>query len=181
MRSASDATNTVVLLRNRQYGDGFFSYGDEGLTEIPGMKTLLWVGVLAAGLNVVLPTSVIAANMMLDNPLKKAGVQAVCTGVGSAKQDSRWKAYSVRVIFSNGASQYIAGEHVVLSRDEKAIAVLDCEAPWILLKLPPGSYSLKATFPHQAGVMTRKAIFKIEDGASQQRVGVRFTELQPNE
>jgi hypothetical protein len=157
-----------------------FSYSEGGLTEI-GMRTLLWVGVLAAGLNVVLPTSVIAANMMLDIPLKKAEVQAVCTGVGSAKQDSRWAAYSVRVVFSNRASQYIVGEHVVLSQAGKQKAVLDCGAPWILFKLPEGSYSLKATLPDQAGVLPRGATFTSKDGASQQRVGIMFPELQPNE
>jgi len=145
------------------------------------MKTLLWAALLAAGLNVAVQTCANAANMTLDVPIKKVGVIAVCTGVGSAKQDARWKAYSVRLSFSNGGSQYIAGERVILSRDEKTIAVLDCGAPWILFKLPEGSYSLKATIPDQTGVMTRKAIFKIEDGASQQRVGIRFTELQPNE
>jgi hypothetical protein len=145
------------------------------------MRTLLWAGVLVAGLNLVLPTSVIAATMMLDIPLKKGGVQAVCTGIGSAKQDSRWAAYSVRVVFSNRASQYIVGEHVVLSQDGKQKVVLDCGAPWILLKLPEGNYSLKATLPDQAGVLARAATFTNKDGASQQRVGIMFPELQPNE
>ena len=159
----------------------FFSYGEGGLTEISEMITLSRAAVLASGLNLVLPTSVIAANMMFDTPLKKAGVQAVCTGVGSAKQDSRWAAYSVRVVFSNRASQYIVGEHVVLSQAGKQIAVLDCGAPWILLKLPEGSYSLKVTLPDQAGVLARGATFTSKEGASQQRVGIMFPELQPNE
>jgi hypothetical protein len=146
-----------------------------------GMRTLLWAGVLAAGLNLVLPTSVIAANMMLDIPLKKGGLQAVCTGIGSAKQDSRWAAYSVRVVFSNRASQYIVGEHVTLSQAGKQMVVLDCGAPWILFKLPEGSYSLKATLPDQADVLARGATFTSKEGASQQRVGIMFPELQPNE
>lgn len=145
------------------------------------MKALFWAAFLAAGFNVLPLACAAAAKLTLDSPTRKAGVQAVCTGIGSAKQDPRWKAYSVRSSFSNGGNQYIAGEHVVLSRDDKAIAVFDCDAPWILLKLPAGSYSLKATIPSQAGIMPRKAIFKIENGAAQQRVGFRFTELQANE
>jgi hypothetical protein len=145
------------------------------------MRTLLWAGLLTAGCNVVLAGSTLAANMMPDVPFKKGNVRAVCNGVGSAKQDSRWASYSVRLAFTNRASQYIVGEHVVLSQAGRQIVVLDCGAPWILLTLPAGSYSLKATLPDQAGVLPRGATIVSKDGASKQRVGIMFPELQPNE
>jgi hypothetical protein len=143
------------------------------------MRRLLWAGVLAAGF--MLPTSVIAENAVLDIPLKKGGIQAVCTGIGSAQQDSRWATYPIRVVFSNRASQYIVGEHVVLSKAGKKEMVLDCGAPWILFKLPEGTYSLNATLPDEAGVLARGATITSKAGASRQRIGIMFPELQPNE
>lgn len=148
-------------------------------TECREMRKLIWGGIFVVGS--VTSTSSIAANMALDTPLQKGEIQAVCTGVGSAKQDSRWTTYPVRVVFSNRASQYIAGEHIVLSQAGKQKLTLDCGAPWILFRLPEGNYSLKATLPDQAEVLARGATITSRNGAPRQRVGIVFSELQPNQ
>ena len=55
------------------------------------------------------------------------GVETVCTGVGSGKDDPRWASYPIKVEFSNGGAQFLSGAHVkVAGADGKAMAEFDC-------------------------------------------------------
>ncbi|HWY65355.1 MAG TPA: hypothetical protein VNX61_09080, partial [Rhizomicrobium sp.] len=40
------------------------------------------------------------ASAVQDTPTTINGVEAVCTGVGSAKDDPRWSAYPVKIVLS---------------------------------------------------------------------------------
>src|SRR5258708_277298 len=62
--------------------------------------------------------------MAMDTPVSFGGVETVCTGVGSAKDDPQWAGYPIRIEFSNGAAQYLSGAHVTLTNGGKAIADL---------------------------------------------------------
>ena len=78
-----------------------------------------------------------------------------CTGIGQSKNDDRWKAYPVRIEFSNPAGDLLANAVIAVS-DSKGttIATISCEGPWIMLRPAPGTYKVEAwtpgeTFKHQ--------------------------------
>ena len=85
------------------------------------------------------------AQAVQDTPVTINGVEAVCTGVGSAKDDPRWGAYPIKIVLATTGGANLANAHVALNRDGKEVAGLDCDAPWILFKAPAGSYTATAT------------------------------------
>jgi hypothetical protein len=98
-----------------------------------------------------------------DTPTTINGVEAVCTGVGSAKDDPRWSAYPVKIVLATTGGADLANAHVSLSKGGKEVAGLDCDAPWILFKAPAGSYTATASLiggsgqSHSANVATSGA------------------------
>ena len=80
-----------------------------------------------------------------DTPTTINGVETVCTGVGSAKDDPRWAAYPVKIVLATTGGANLANAHVSLSQGGKDVAGLDCDAPWILFKPAAGSYTATAT------------------------------------
>lgn len=99
-----------------------------------------------------------AANASLpqDRSVAMNGVDVACTGIGSAKDDPQWKAWPVKVQFSNGAGQFLAGEHVTLSKGKDKIGDFVCDANWVLVRGPAGDYTITAALtghadkPHSA-------------------------------
>ena len=108
-----------------------------------------------------------------DQPVNIGGVESVCTGVGSAKDNPAWSAYPVKLVFANGAGQDLAQVHVALTRGGKTVMETDCDAPWLLVKAPAGAYGVNATIPGQAGLRTANAQFSTAAGA-QKTVTVTF-------
>ncbi|HEY5238665.1 MAG TPA: hypothetical protein VIJ62_09825 [Rhizomicrobium sp.] len=72
------------------------------------------------------------------------GVDVACTGIGSARDDPQWKAWPVKVVFSNGAGQFLAGEHITLMRGHDKIGDFVCDANWVLVRGPAGDYTVTA-------------------------------------
>ena len=117
--------------------------------------------------------------MAMDTPVSFGGVQAVCTGVGSAKDDPQWASYPIRIEFSNGGAQYLSGAHVTLTTGGNAVADLNCAGPWVLVKGAPGAYRVTASINgSQAKPVTSP--FTLGTG-KQQRVVLRFPDFQANE
>ncbi len=85
------------------------------------------------------------AQAVQDTPVTINGVEAVCTGVGSAKDDPRWAAYPIKVVLATMGGANLANAHVSLSKGGAEVAGLDCDAPWVLFKAPGGSYTAHAT------------------------------------
>ena len=85
------------------------------------------------------------AQAVQDTPVTINGVETVCTGVGSAKDDPRWSAYPVKVVLATMDGANLANAHVTLTNGRQEVAGLDCDAPWILFKAPPGAYTVTAT------------------------------------
>ncbi len=138
--------------------------------------------VLAAGFASALlaSTEISAAVLPMDAPVKMGDVTAVCTGVGSAKDDPQFAAYPIRLEFSNGGAQFVANEHVKLMNNSGAVlAEFDCQGPWVLLQLPKGLYSVTATQPDATrGPKT----VKFEPGPTgQKRIGIQFPSIAPNQ
>jgi hypothetical protein len=98
-----------------------------------------------------------------DQSVIIGGIDSVCTGVGSAKDNPAWSAYPVKLVFANAAGQNLAQVHVAVLQGAKAVVETDCDAPWVLMKLPAGSYSVAAT----VGARSGKASFTTKGGAQQ--------------
>jgi hypothetical protein len=122
-----------------------------------------------------------ADSLPMDTPVTMDGLETVCTGIGSGKDDPRWPSYPVRVEFSNGGAQYLAGVHLTLAGQGKTLASFDCIGSWVLFKLPAGSYKVTATLTGQPGGATRSTMFKTSGSGAQQRVEVQFPKLSANQ
>jgi hypothetical protein len=134
---------------------------------------ILAAGAIAAGTVLGFVWPVMADPLPMDNPVNLNGIEAVCTGIGSAQDNPAWKAYPIRVEFSNGGAQYMAGAHLTLSGAGKQIASFDCSGSWVLFKLPKGSYKISATILDQANLGEHSATFS-PPASGQKRVIIQF-------
>jgi len=115
----------------------------------------------------------------MDNPVTLNGIETVCTGIADSKDDPRWKVYPVRIEFSNGGAQYLAGAHIALSQGGHELTSFDCPASWVLFKLEPGSYSVTASILGSQAA-PRSATFS-PPKAGQKRIVLRFPDFQANQ
>ena len=111
-----------------------------------------------------------------DTPTDINGVETVCTGVGSAKDDPRWMAYPVKIVLATTGGADLANAHVTLARAGKTggqiLAETDCDAPWVLFKAPPGKYTATATLIGGSG-QSHSASFSTS-GSGQKEVNILF-------
>lgn len=114
-----------------------------------------------------------------DTPTTVNGVETVCTGVGSAKDDPRWAAYPVKIVIANTSGQNLAAMQVSLTSGGKPVVQTICDAPWILFKLPAGKYSASATMVDNPG-MTHSADFTTSGSGAQQEITITFA-VPPNQ
>ena len=115
-------------------------------------------------------------NLPVDRPTTVQGVQVACTGIGQTARDNpSWLAYPVRVEFSDHLNAYLgAGQITVLSAKTPVLSVR-CDAPWILLKLPAGAYTVEGHVPG-AQAQPRSARFQ-PPAHGQMRVVLQFKDL----
>jgi len=128
-------------------------------------------------------TPALAGSIPMDQPVSLNGIETVCTGIGDeAMHDPRWAAYPIRVEFSNGGAQYLAGPHFVLKDTEgKVLTSLDCSGPWILLQLPPGKdYIAAGSFSDDPQDGERTGRFTVPSNGKQKRVVLAFPHIPPN-
>ncbi|MBV9330764.1 MAG: hypothetical protein JOZ55_04350 [Alphaproteobacteria bacterium] len=137
---------------------------------------------LTASAFALLAAQASADPLPMDTPVSVDGIQTVCTGVGSDKDDPRWQSYPVRVEFSNGAAQFLAGAQVTLSTHGHQIAAFECAGPWVLLQLPPGSYRVTAELTGEPNSVARSTNFVTPGRFSgQQRVEIQFPHMGANQ
>ena len=105
---------------------------------------------VAAGSALVLPLTQ-AAFAVQDQPVTIGGVETVCTGVGSAKDNPAWGSYPVKLVFANAKGEDLAQEHISVMQGGKSVVETDCDAPWVLMKLPAGEYSVAASIGARTG------------------------------
>lgn len=112
-----------------------------------------------------------------DTPTDINGVETVCTGVGSAKDDPRWKDYPVKIVLATTGGADLANAHIILAKGGRTLAETDCDAPWVLFKAPPGQYTATATLiggsgqGHSVGFST--------GGSGQKEVNILFKPSAP--
>jgi hypothetical protein len=115
----------------------------------------------------ILPLLTNAARAVQDQPVTIGGVETVCTGVGSAKDNPAWSAYPVKLVFANPAGENLAEVNLSVTQAGKPMVETQCDAPWVLMKLPPGTYDVAATVPGNAGPRLGKASFSTKGGPQQ--------------
>jgi hypothetical protein len=145
----------------------------EETTTMRISKFVLTVSVAVGGL-MALPALTNSAWAVQDQPVTIGGVEAVCTGVGSAKDNPAWKDYPIKLTFSNMAGQNEASEHVALTQGGKPVMETDCDAPWLLIKAPAGHYDVNASLPGDSGNRMAKAAFSTSGSGGQQTVNLAF-------
>jgi hypothetical protein len=103
-----------------------------------------------------------AAFAVQDQPFTAGGITAVCTGVGSAKDNPEWARYPVKIVLANSAGENLAAAHYTVTRNGQTVLETDCDAPWLLLKAPAGEYSAVASTAE--GGRTNVASFTANSG-----------------
>src|SRR5580698_8073238 len=103
-----------------------------------------------------------------DQPVTINGVESVCTGVGSAKDNPAWGGYPVKLTFSNLSGENEAAEHVAVMQGGKTVMETDCDAPWLLIKAPAGHYDVHASLPGSTRTRMAKAAFSTSGSGGQQ-------------
>lgn len=136
---------------------------------------------LAAGFAVLFSCGHAAAEpqaLTVDAETTAGGVPMACTGIGQTRLDAKWQAYPVRVEFSNARNEYLVNGAITV-KDHKGAEVLSvaCDAPWILMKLPAGAYTVQG---HIVGspAKPRSAHFS-PPKAGQMRLVLQFPDVEP--
>jgi hypothetical protein len=111
-----------------------------------------------------------------DTPTTINGIEMVCTGVGSAKDDPRWKAYPIKIVLATTGGANLANAHVSLSKGNQEVAGLDCDAPWILFKPPAGNYTATASLIGSNN--SAHASFSTSGQGTQKEVTLQFPRAQ---
>lgn len=133
---------------------------------------------VGGGLVMALPAFTPEAWAVQDQPVTVGGVEMVCTGVGSAKDDPAWAGYPIKLTFSNLSGQNVASEHIVISANGRTVVETDCDGPWLLVKAPAGKYDVVASLPG-ANVPTASASFTTSGSGAQQSVNIAFPAVPP--
>ena len=113
-------------------------------------------------------------SLPIDEPIDVNGVGLACTGIGDeAREDPRWKDYSVRLEFANRDAQYLSDVDVAVQDvNGEVLFEVRCASPWLLAKLPPGKYTVTGTFEK----IVKTATFTAPK-TGQSRIVVRFPEV----
>lgn len=142
------------------------------------MKTVTLALSLSAA--ALVSAQAVAAVLPMDAPVKLGAITAVCTGVGSAKDDPQFASYPIKLEFSNGGAQFVSNENVKLMNNTGAsIAEFDCQGPWVLLQLPKGTYSVTATQPD--ATRGPKTVKFDTPATGQKRIEIQFPSIAPNQ
>jgi hypothetical protein len=129
------------------------------------------ISLMAAGaVLILLSGSAFAAQ---DTPTTQNGIETVCTGVGSAKDDPRWSGYPVKIVLATQSGANLANAHITLAKGGKPLVQTECDAPWILFKVPAGSYTATATLVGGTG-QSHSANFTTSGGGARKQITIMF-------
>jgi hypothetical protein len=106
-----------------------------------------------------------------DPILEATGIKYACAGVGKAsRSDPRWPAFPVRLEFAAANGDFLGDPAVTVSdASGRQVFQAQCNGPWVLIELAPGSYKVHATGQNaqyskdfdiavKAGAQTKKTI-----------------------
>ena len=99
-----------------------------------------------------------ARTLPLDQPQYIGEVEVACTGIGQTRADPQWRSFAVRLEFANRGAEYLAGAIVHLADARgRPLLTVSCDAPWVLLRLEPGSYRVQARLTEAPNAAPRSA------------------------
>ena len=109
------------------------------LRRLP-LASLAVLGLLAAPLPA-------AAQGAGDPILEANGVKYACAGVGKASRgDPRWASFPVKLQFAAANGDFLGDPTVTITDGTgKQVFNAQCNGPWVLIELAPGSYMVHAT------------------------------------
>jgi hypothetical protein len=82
-----------------------------------------------------------------EQPMTINGVETACTGTSlEARADPRWAAYPFHLEVAGKDGQYLGDEKVTVTGNGHSVSV-QCSGPWVLMKLPAGSYHVSLDVP----------------------------------
>jgi hypothetical protein len=85
-------------------------------------------------------------------------------GVGSDEREvmeERGKAYNVKLVFAEKTGAYLSNVKLVIEDAKREEMVsLNANGPWFYIQLPPGSYSVKATFGEKSNELKALRVTK---------------------
>jgi hypothetical protein len=85
-----------------------------------------------------------AESLIPDQAVMIDGIETVCTGTSLANRlNPKWRSYTLRVEFAGKGGQYLGNEQIRVTGNEFDASV-QCQGPWLLMKLPSGSYHIAA-------------------------------------
>lgn len=118
-------------------------------------------------------TALAATALPPDRPVHIGTVDAVCTGVGlDSRLDPAWSSYPLKIEIAGRAGQYLGDVALTISRDDQEVVAVQCDGPWMLFRLLPGRYQVKAQTEGQT-VQSGAVV----PGTGQGRIILRFPEL----
>ena len=84
---------------------------------------------------------------MDGQPMTISGVETVCTGTTTdVRADPQWRAYPFHLEVAGKDGQYLGDEQVTVTGNGHSVSV-KCSGPWVLMKLPAGSYKVSLDVP----------------------------------
>ncbi len=114
------------------------------------------------------------AQVAQDTELTYKDLKYACTGVAESKEDPRWGKYSTKLMFTAAGRAYVS--YIQLSVKDASGALVfetDCDAPWIVIDLKPGKYSVTATAEKK---YTKNVSLTVGSG-KQTELAIRFPEI----
>jgi len=102
------------------------------------------------------------------------GVRYACTGIGESKEDPRWEKFPLKLMFTARGTAYVSFVQVqIRDSNQKTVLSADCDAPWLLVDLPAGTYRVKATALKR---FTQEATVQVKAGSQTEKV-LRFSQI----
>jgi hypothetical protein len=100
-----------------------------------------------------------------DPILEANGIKYACAGVGKAsRSDPRWASFPVKLQFAAANGDFLGDPAVtVTDTGGKPVFEAQCNGPWVLIELAPGSYKVHAT--GQKGQYAKDFDIAVEAGA----------------
>jgi hypothetical protein len=111
-------------------------------------STLRRVPLVSLALLGLLSAPLPAAAQGAGDPILEAnGIKYACAGVGKASRgDPRWASFPVKLQFAAANGDFLGDPAITVSDSSgKQVFQAQCNGPWVLIELAPGSYKVHAT------------------------------------
>ena len=103
---------------------------------------------IASGVALLSVTATAALAQSGGDPILEAdGIKYACAGVGKAsRNDPRWAGFPVKLQFAAANGNFLGDPAVTVTDGSgKQVFQAQCDGPWVLIGLAPGSYKVHAT------------------------------------